>query len=322
MRGNNVHAYEDSDANNAPPASEPDCGGSLNCSFALDLSLAPSTYRSAAVANLFYWNNLIHDVQYRYGFDEAAGNFQVNNYGNGGLGGDDVRAEAQDGGGSNNANFMTPPDGSRPRMQMFLWSGTPQIDGDFDNGIIVHEYGHGISNRLVGGPSNVGCLNNNQQPGEGLSDWWALAYTGEVGDAGTDARGIGTYAINQAPTGGGIRPQPYSTDPAVNTWTYESINGAAIPHGVGAVWAQAAWEVYWALVDAHGFDSDLHNASGGAGNQRAMLYVNEGLQNTVCSPPSRTCGTVSFWPLSTTTAVRMSACCGRALRHSGWERTP
>ena len=206
MRGNNVHAYEDSDANNAPPASEPDCGGSLNCSFALDLSLAPSTYRSAAVANLFYWNNLIHDVQYRYGFDEAAGNFQVNNYGNGGLGGDDVRAEAQDGGGSNNANFMTPPDGSRPRMQMFLWSGTPQIDGDFDNGIIVHEYGHGISNRLVGGPSNVGCLNNNQQPGEGLSDWWALAYTGEVGDAGTDAPRYRDLRDQPGPDGRGHPP--------------------------------------------------------------------------------------------------------------------
>ncbi len=58
----------------------------------------------------------------------------------------------------------------------------------------------------------------------------------------------------------------------------------AIPHGVGSVWAQAAWEVYWKLVDAHGFDPDLYNATGNAGNQRMMLYVNEGLKNTACNP--------------------------------------
>jgi hypothetical protein len=58
----------------------------------------------------------------------------------------------------------------------------------------------------------------------------------------------------------------------------------AIPHGVGAVWAQAAWEVYWALVDNWGFDPNLYNAMGNAGNQRMMLYVNEGLKNTACNP--------------------------------------
>jgi len=291
MRGNNVHAYDDINSNNLPPSAEvppvaePDCGVTLACDFAIDLAQAPSQYIPAAVANLFYWNNYIHDVQYQYGFTETGGNFQVNNYGRGGAGGDYVRAEAQDGGGTNNANFFTPRDGARPRMQMFLWTAAnPDIDGDFDNGIIVHEYGHGISNRLVGGPASVSCLNNLQQPGEGLSDWWALAYTAKTGDAGTDGRGIGTYALNQPVTGAGIRTQRYSTSGAINTWTYASINGMAVPHGVGSVWAQAAWEMYWALVDAHGFSADLLNGSGTAGNQRAMLYVNEGLMNTSCSP--------------------------------------
>ncbi len=285
MRGNNVHAYEDSDANGLPPAVQPDCGVTLSCDFPINLAGAPSTYRPAAVANLFYWNNLIHDVQSQYGFTSAAGNFQVNTYGAGGLGNDDVRAEAQDGGGINNANFLTPPDGQRPRMQMYLWNtAVPQKDGDLDSGIIVHEYGHGISNRLVGGPAIVTCLQNAQQPGEGLSDWWSLAYTHETGDQGTDARGIGTYALNQPVNGPGIRTQRYSTDPAVNTWTYASIAGMAIPHGVGSVWAQGAWEVYWKLVDRWGFDANLYNAAGGKGNQRAMLYVNEGLKFTACSP--------------------------------------
>jgi extracellular elastinolytic metalloproteinase len=285
MRGNNVHAYDDSANTNAPPSTQPDCGPSLVCTFSVDLTQAPAQYKSAAIANLFYWNNLIHDVQYRYGFTEAAGNFQVNNYGRGGAGNDDVKAEAQDGGGTSNANFATPPDGQRPTMQMYLWTLTsPQRDGDFDNGIIVHEYGHGISNRLVGGPSNVSCLNNNQEPGEGLSDWWALVYTARASDTGAMGRGVGTYALGEPTTGDGIRDRRYSTDPAVNPWTYASISGMAVPHGVGSVWAQVAWKMYWALVDTYGFDANLHNATGNAGNLRAMLYVNEGLMNTACSP--------------------------------------
>ncbi len=284
--GNNVDAYTDVDANNvADTNSRPNGGASLNFDLPLNLTLAPSGYRPAAVTNLFYWNNIIHDVQYQYGFDEAGGNFQVNNYGRGGLGNDSVRAEAQDGAGTNNANFGTPPDGQRPRMQMFIWTpSNPDRDGDLDAGIIVHEYGHGISNRLVGGPSNVNCLTNTQQPGEGLSDWWALAYTAQPGDTGPKPRGIGTYSLNQQTNGQGIRTQRYSTDPAVNTWTYASISGMAVPHGVGSVWAQGMWEVYWKLVGAHGFDPNLYNAAGSAGNQRAMLYVNEGLKNTACNP--------------------------------------
>jgi extracellular elastinolytic metalloproteinase len=284
-RGNNVHAYDDRDANNQPPLAQPACTTTRDCDFPVDFAAAPIAYTPAAITNLFYWNNLIHDVQYQYGFDEVGGNFQVSNLGNPGLGNDAVRAEAQDGGGTNNANFATPPDGSPPRMQMFEWTQTnPRRDGDFDNGIIVHEYGHGISNRLVGGPSNVSCLGNAQQGGEGWSDWFGLWYTVKVGDVGPTGRGIGTYALGQATGGPGIRLQRYSTDPAVNNHTYASIAGKAIPHGVGEVWAQALWEVYWALVDQHGFDPDLYNALGTAGNQRAMLYVTQGLKNTICSP--------------------------------------
>ena len=117
-----MHAYTDIDDNNSPdPGSEPDGGAALDFDFPLNLDAGASDYRPAAVTNLFYWNNIIHDVHYQYGFDEAAGNFQVNNYGKGGLGNDAVRAEAQDGSGTNNANFGTPPTAQRPRMQMFVW---------------------------------------------------------------------------------------------------------------------------------------------------------------------------------------------------------
>ena len=67
-------------------------------------------------------NNIMHDFSFHYGFDEAAGNFQFSNYSGDGIGGDYVNAEAQDGSGTNNANFATPPDGTNPRMQMFRWN--------------------------------------------------------------------------------------------------------------------------------------------------------------------------------------------------------
>ncbi|OAD21064.1 Peptidase M36, fungalysin, partial [Candidatus Thiomargarita nelsonii] len=212
-RGNNVSAQEDTDANNNDGL-RPDGGSDLIFDFAWDPALQPweATNQEAAIVNLFYWNNVIHDVFYHYGFDEASGNFQENNYGNGGSGGDSVQADAQDGGGINNANFATPPDGQNPRMQMFLWNYTsPQRDGDFENTIIIHEYGHGISNRLVGGPSNVNCLGNDEQMGEGWSDWLALVLTALESEHGASARGIGAYVLGQAPDGLGIRPARYST---------------------------------------------------------------------------------------------------------------
>lgn len=124
INGNNVDAYLDADANNRP-----DAGGTRNRTknflATADLTQTPktATNREVAVQNLFYVNNVIHDILYRHGFDEAAGNFQADNFGKGGAGADAVRAEAQDGGGTDNANFATPPDGRKPRMQMYLWSG-------------------------------------------------------------------------------------------------------------------------------------------------------------------------------------------------------
>ncbi len=124
INGNNVDAYLDVDANNRP-----DAGGTRNNTknFLATASLAQSPTTAAnkevAVQNLFYLNNVVHDILYRHGFTEAAGNFQVDNFGNGGAGADAVRAEAQDGSGTDNANFATPPDGRKPRMQMFLWTG-------------------------------------------------------------------------------------------------------------------------------------------------------------------------------------------------------
>lgn len=124
ISGNNVAAYLDTDTDNTA-----DAGGSDvfdgNFLTAADLTAEPvtTTNQAAGVQNLFYLNNRIHDILYGYGFDEAAGNFQVDNFGRGGQAGDAVQAEGQDGGGTDNANFSTPTDGNRPRMQMYLWTG-------------------------------------------------------------------------------------------------------------------------------------------------------------------------------------------------------
>ena len=123
ISGYNAHAYLDTDHNNRPdPGGTPVTDG--NFLTAADLGAQPATAANKAVAvqNLFYLNNVLHDTLYRHGFDEVAGNFQQRNFFKGGKARDPVRAEAQDGSGTDNANFATPPDGRKPRMQMYLWS--------------------------------------------------------------------------------------------------------------------------------------------------------------------------------------------------------
>jgi len=279
-RGNNVYAQEDI-AGDDGFGDAPDGGTNLTFDFPVDLTLAPSSYTPGATTNLFYGNNMMHDIWYVYGFDEASGNFQENNYGNGGIGNDFVIADAQDGAGFNNANFGTPPDGGNGRMQMFLWSApNPDRDGDFDNGIVAHEYGHGISIRLGGGPSTSGCLSGQEQQGEGWSDWFGLMITMEAGDTGPDVRGIGTYALNQPVTGGGIRTHPYSTSLSVNPHTYDDIKNESVPHGVGSVWAAILWDLTWAYIDKYGWDADLYNGTGG--NNKVMQIVLDGLKLQPC----------------------------------------
>jgi hypothetical protein len=287
--GNNTHAYADyTGPGNVPlPFMDADGGEGIDFDFPINLEDPPQTYRDAAVTNLFYWNNVIHDVFYRYGFDEAAGNFQINNYKRGGKGNDHVFAQAQDTGGANNANFATPADGSSPRMQMYIWPGVDQvIDGDLDSGVITHEYGHGISNRLTGGPDTTGCLSSHdEREGEGWSDWLAIALTARKGERGKDPRGMGTYVLAEnSRKDKGIRPTPYSTSKAINPSTYNTIKTAAEPHGVGYVWATMLWEVYWKLVNKHGFNPNPYESWKTGGNNLAIQLVMDGMKLQPCEP--------------------------------------
>ena len=428
--GNNVDAYTDINNNNNgnAPDSRADGGPGLVFDFAADLAVNPITYRQAAITNLFYWNNLMHDISYQYGFNEPAGNLQTNQYGKFNAGANDrVNAEAQDGGGMNNANFSTPVDGSSGRMQMYIWlppggyqlqlgtgtnlstvranfgaflsdvfvtqpiaeiqtagnactaatfagfvpgriafantsgggcssvtkavnaqtagasgiiinagvtsanleiltgvtpvnaAGNPTLtipvlgvstttaasllaalpatakmaflgtpaplrDGDFDALVIAHEYTHGISNRLTGGRLNVSCLNNNEQMGEGWSDWIALTFTHDPLRPVQRTRGLGPYIRFTGVDGAGIRPTRYSPDMAINPTTYDDIKTLAVPHGVGYAWASMLWEMYWNLIDKHGFNPVVYDPWFTGGNNLAIQLVMDGMKLQPCRP--------------------------------------
>ncbi|MFZ1703979.1 MAG: M36 family metallopeptidase [Saprospiraceae bacterium] len=160
--------------------------------------------------------------------------------------------------------------------------GAEFLDGSLDNGIIAHEFGHGISNRLTGGRLASGCLTNDEQMGEGWSDFFSLIMTHEPGDKGEDIRGIGTFAQNQSVDGGGIRRYPYSTDMNINPQTFDDIKGTDAPHPLGEVWNGMLWDLYWKFVELYGFDPDWTNTE--SGNHKAVYLVLEGMKMQACNP--------------------------------------
>ncbi|MEO6868731.1 MAG: M36 family metallopeptidase [Ginsengibacter sp.] len=440
-RGNNVWAKEDVAGNNGTGSSAisttaiPD----LNFNFIFNSSLLPTSPENQkfAITQLFYWNNLMHDISYQYGFDEPAGNFQNNNLGRGGAGNDFVFADAQDGSSTNNADFSTPGDGSPPRMQMYLFDGVntklflvnapaslagyktaiegsmstnnllinvgnktgnlvlfnddatgtshfacgsafnaaalngnialiergncnfsikvknaqlggaiaaviinnvpnevismggtdnsinipavmisledgnaikseislsqivnitltgsdSKLDGDLDNGIMAHEYTHGISTRLTGGPSISTCLNNKEQMGEGWSDYFSLMTTTNWNTAlisdGPKPRPIGTYVFGEDPeTGAGIRTYPYSTNMGINIWNYDMLSGIvnSETHQVGEIWAATLWDMTWNIIQTDGINIDLYKANDPGGNSVALKLVMLGMKLQPCRP--------------------------------------
>ena len=461
-RGNNVAAYDDNsntvsgagNANYNSPTSSPDGGPTLNFDFPFDQANGPRPNLNAATTNLFYWNNMVHDVMMAHGFSEAAGNFQFKNASGAGAGNDPVRAESQDGSGRNNANFGTPSDGSSPTMQMYLWdnsvntltitapssiAGTytfgtasfgpklsslpnglcgnivpindgvspdggihscaatvnaaalagnialiqrggcvapasnnfsakvkfaqqagaigaiifdsnlsttrplqlggtdstvtiPAIgisgvtgakiraaltgntvgvgcaktvvgaawDGSFDNGVVSHEYGHGISNRLTGGPANSSCVIQSyttdgttfytQTMGEGWSDFFGLWMTTQPTDVGSTPHYIASYLSNGTQlVGPGIRSYPYSTNLSVDPLTYGVVGTVTAQdnytetHALGEVWAATLWDLNWQFIAKYGYNADMFAATTG-GNNKMLKLVLDACKIQVCNP--------------------------------------
>ncbi|HZD96300.1 MAG TPA: M36 family metallopeptidase, partial [Candidatus Sulfotelmatobacter sp.] len=417
--GNNVEAYADlvaPDGFTAVGDFHADITSANTFDYTYNTAVGSQTsvnQQKAAIVQLFFMNNFLHDWYYDSGFDEAAGNAQTSNFGRGGRENDNIRAEGQDFSGRNNANMSTPADGGRPRMQMFVFDGNavhtlmanspapiarnfsngtaafgPQAfdvtasvvqanpidgctaftntaevvgkiafidrgtcnfnvkvqnaqlagavgaivanvatstdpetapamggtatipltagslslgfsdgnlfranfgngivvrlfrevavdrDGTIDNQVIAHEWGHYISNRLVG---NAAGLNTNMSRGmgEGWGDFHAMLLTVREEDAlvASNANYNGVYGIAGYVTSGGgnngyyfgIRRVPYSTDMTKDPLTYKHIsNGVAITgapisfgaagtnnaevHNTGEVWTSMLWECYAALL--------------------------------------------------------------------------
>lgn len=299
--GNNVVAHLDRNGDNVPDtASRPDGGSNLVFNFAFDATLTPQQNANVAVTNLFYWNNVLHDVHQLYGFTPAAGNFQTNNYGQGGLENDAVQADGQDnasGGSANNANFATPPDGSAPRMQMYEFNQTtPRRDSDLDNGIITHEYGHGVTNRLTGGPANANALNALQSGGmgEGWSDWWTLMFRQTSASDTSTSRGVGMYVLGQADSALGIRQYRYGfniADSAFETFSNFGVGSgqSTLVHAVGTRWASTLWDLNHLLIEKYGYEPDIYlssRATGSniAGNILALRLVMDALKLQPANP--------------------------------------
>ncbi len=297
-RGNNVDAHLDIDANDVADLPRPQGSPNRVFDFPLDLAQPPSTYRDAAVTQLFYVCNWMHDKLYELGFTEASGNFQNNNFGRGGAGNDAVQADTQDGSGTDNADFSTPPDGSPGRMQMFVFSGpNPDRDGDFDIEIVLHEYTHGLSNRLVGG--GIGIFQfQTAGMGEGWSDFYGLALLSEPGDdvhANYAAGGYATFQFAGLTTNyySGIRRYPYSTDLTRNPLTFRDIDPAqanahadiprspVIPttanevHNQGEVWCVTLWDARANLIARHGY---------AVGNPLILQLVTDGMKLAPANP--------------------------------------
>jgi uncharacterized repeat protein (TIGR01451 family) len=427
-RGNNAFAYADMAAPDGfGPGDETfDGGPGLVFSPTLDLATSPVSNTAPGITNLFYLTNRAHDIFYHYGFDEASGNFQHNNYGRGGAGGDAIMAETLDPSGHNNGRFWASPDGHPGQIEVFrsirpfphltvntpptitvryspggngtaafgpqsfagpsgdvvraepadgcapltnaaalagkiaflergscpfmrkvahaqvagasaalvgnnvprltqmdfdpsvtetitipslfvpleaanamraeLLAGRPlnvsmgredrDRDGAFENILMLHEYAHGVSFRLVGGPSTVSCLSNAETQKEGYSDFLALALTTRPGQSGADPIYFHTWLAGENPDGKGTRNYPFSTDMALNPLTYDSLKQPVLDqigevHDVGEVWNAMLWDAYWDMVGVYGFDPDV--ATGDGGNNRMIQLVIDGMKLQPCN---------------------------------------
>ena len=291
-RGNNALVQEDTNQDNAG-GNRPDGGAAGVFDFTLDVTLEPSQNEDAAIVNAFYWNNILHDVHYQYGFDEAAGNFQTTNFTGQGLGGDAMIVDVLDPSGGiptgMGPHIFVPADGTPARMNLGPNTGPdPDTMTAVSNEIVIHEYGHGVSLRLVGGPSTTTTLSNNQGGGlgEGWSDWHSLMLLQKATDTAITQEVSGDYYLDNT---AGVRNFPYSTDMSVNPHTYDSYNGTmpnGLPgsqiHNAGEIWAVTLWDMNWQMINRCGFDADFHTGEGG--NNTAMQLVMDGMKLAPVDP--------------------------------------
>lgn len=271
LRGNNAFVTIAEKTANKAVATSP----SLIFSYPYSPATADwQTYVNASATQAFYTINKFHDILYTLGFDEAAGNFQASNNGKGGLGGDPVEIIIHTGG---SATMTTSSDGRAPRLSMGIWSdaGTPQRDSVFESTVLLHEYMHGVTGRLVGGPATSGCLGGNDglSINEGYSDFVPTLLRVKNSDTRDKDYTIADWATGQPV---GLRSHYISTSLETTPLTFESLNALSSTGGfdLATVWAAALYEVFWNLVDTYGIgDVDAVTLDADGVPQGARYYL-------------------------------------------------
>ncbi len=263
--------------------------------FTADFSQFPTNgpNASASVVSGFFWCNWMHDVLYELGFTEAAGNYQSDNLGRGGtnaVAGDPVRMRVQLGTANDPiatwsaSGSATPQDGGVGSVSVTLWGdNSTNRDGTLDTSVLLHEYTHLLSRRLVGLGAGIGAYQA-EAMAEGWSDFYALSL---LSTAGADINGTyqeAAFAAYRWHTNAfeqnyyfGVRPYPCSTDMTRSPQTLLDITDdrfhdphPGIPislmfnptndllflnesHPVGEVWCVALWEARANLIQEYGF---------------------------------------------------------------------
>lgn len=276
-----------------------------------DLSNA-TDYWQAGVTNAFYWGNFMHDVTYRYGFTENAGNYQNNQFGRNWKEdpysrGDAAQIITRHPDCLNNARaryfdeysycWLIPRrDGRIVEVEMGMFNdGSIWRDSAMDADVIIHEYTHLMSNRLVNSGGGMIWWSESGLA-EGWSDFFALAltrhpyYTALNGDY-NGCFAIGPYVSatfrntvgKEYPYYFGARRFPYSTDMSKNPLTVADIDPSQYsipsgvpmapndswpdePHNAGEVWCSILWDARCNLVKKLGVtgnDVVLHLATTG-----------------------------------------------------------
>ncbi len=148
-------------------------------------------------------------------------------------------------------------------------------DGTIDNGVVAHEWGHYISNRLIGDGNGLSSQQSAGM-GEGWGDFHAGLMIAREEDAmvASNANWNGTFglagwagfAADSQAYYWGFRRYPLSADFAKNPLTFKHISdGVRLPtapvpafgangadnsevHSTGEVWAAMLWECYVAML--------------------------------------------------------------------------
>lgn len=319
-RGNNVYVQTDLNDLDNQSGFRPSGGSGLDFNFTFDAAKNPLQNQNAAVTQAFYIYNLLHDRLYHYGFTEAAGNYQVNNYGKGGAGGDPLLADIANNSngapatidtGTTDTSSVTPQgDGASSRVESNIWgNSTPNRDGAFDNQLLIQLYGLAAANRLTSVPTAVAIPYTDQQSvgvAQGFGDYLALLFTLQLpNDTSNPPATNPAYAAAQnagyslmsyaADDPAGVRSVLYSTDLAINPHSYGDLLflQRPTPAQTGEIWASALWDVTWNLINKYGFQSDWNTgydfsaaatSSASAGNKLALQVIMEGMKLQPAEP--------------------------------------